>query len=67
MGADQGIAGGYPKIGNVVAPDLARRAQALPGAEVGLDIVSLEEAREITLAELARPRGLGALLRRDRI
>ena len=56
MGADQGITGGYPKIGNVVAPDLARLAQALPGAEVGLDIVSLDEARAITLADLARLR-----------
>lgn len=56
MGADQGITGGYPKIGTVVAPDLARLAQALPGAEVGLDVVSLEEAREITLADLARRR-----------
>ena len=54
MGADQGITGGYPKIGSVVAPDLARLAQALPGAEVGLDVVSLEEARAITLADLAR-------------
>ena len=56
MGADQGITGGYPKIGNVVAPDLARLAQALPGAEVGLDVVSLEEARAITLADLNRRR-----------
>jgi len=56
MGADQGITGGYPKIGTVVAPDLARLAQALPGAEVGIDVVSLEEAREITLADLARRR-----------
>ena len=56
MGADQGITGGYPKIGSVVAPDLARLAQALPGAEVGLDIVSLDEARAITLADLARLR-----------
>ena len=56
MGADQGITGGYPKIGTVVAPDLARLAQALPGAEVGLDVVSLEEAREITLADLVRLR-----------
>ncbi len=57
MGADQGITGGYPKIGNVVAPDLARLAQALPGAEVRLDIVSLEEAREIALGDLIRLRG----------
>ena len=54
MGADQGITGGYPKIGSVVAPDLARLAQALPGTEVGLDVVSLEQAREIALADLAR-------------
>ena len=52
MGADQGITGGYPKIGSVVAPDLARLAQALPGAEVGLDIVSLDEAREITPTQI---------------
>ena len=56
MGADQGITGGYPKIGCVVAPDLARLAQALPGAEVGLDVISLDEARETTLADLARRR-----------
>ena len=59
MGADQGITGGYPKIGSVVAPDLARLAQALPGAEVGLDVVPLEEAREIALADLVRLRGAG--------
>lgn len=59
MGADQGITGGYPKIGSVVAPDLARLAQALPGAEVGLDVVPLEEAREIALTDLVRQRGAG--------
>ena len=56
MGADQGTTGGYPKIGSVVAPDLARLAQALPGAEVRLEVISLEEAREITLADRARLR-----------
>ena len=59
MGADQGITGGYPKIGSVVAPDLARLAQALPGAEVGLDVVTLDEAREIALADLGRLRSAG--------
>lgn len=59
MGADQGITGGYPKIGSVVAPDLARLAQALPGAEIGLDVVPLEQAREIALADLVRLRGAG--------
>ena len=56
MGADQGITGGYPKIGNVVAPDLALLAQALPGAEIYLNVISLEEAREIALADLVRRR-----------
>ncbi len=51
MGADQGTTGGYPKLGSVVAPDLARLAQALPGAEVRFEIVSPAAAREITLAE----------------
>ena len=60
LGADQGTTGGYPKIGSVVAPDLGRLAQALPGAEVGLDVVSLEEARRIALADPVRePRGAG--------
>ena len=56
MGADQGTTGGYPKIGSVVAPDLARLAHALPGTGVRLEIVSLEEARDLTLADLARLR-----------
>lgn len=51
MGADQGTTGGYPKIGCVVAPDLARLAQALPGSSVRFRIVSPTEAREITLSE----------------
>ncbi len=54
MGADQGTTGGYPKIGCVAAPDLARLAQALPGTRVGFDVVSLAEAREITLADASR-------------
>lgn len=53
MGADQGTTGGYPKIGAVVAPDLARLAQALPGTVVRLEVVPLAEARAITLADLA--------------
>ena len=57
MGADQGTTGGYPKIGTVVAPDLARLAQALPGAEVRLDIVPLEKARQLALGDLIRLRG----------
>ncbi len=55
MGADQGTTGGYPKLGAVVAPDRARLAQALPGAEVALEIVSLEKAREIALATSEAP------------
>lgn len=51
MGADQGTTGGYPKIGCVVGPDLARLAQALPGTAVRFEAVSLDEAREITLSE----------------
>ncbi len=58
MGADQGTTGGYPKIGSVVAPDRARLAQALPGAAVALDVVSLPEAREIALADAARFTGV---------
>ncbi len=54
MGADQGTTGGYPKIGSVVTPDLARLAQALPGTSVRLEVVSLEAARAITLAERSR-------------
>ena len=67
MGADQGITGGYPKLGSVVAPDRARLAQALPGAEVGLEIVSLAEAREIALADPARrqPPATGGRVRRS--
>lgn len=51
MGADQGTTGGYPKVGCVVAPDLARLAQALPGSSVRFRVVSSREAREITLSE----------------
>lgn len=57
MGADQGTTGGYPKIGCVTTPDLARLAQALPGSTVRFAVVSPEEAREITLSEPAAIRG----------
>lgn len=54
MGPEQGATGGYPKLGAVVAPDLARLAHALPGSEVAFEIVPEEEARRITLTELRR-------------
>lgn len=59
MGPDQGVTGGYPKLGVVVEPDLHRLAQALPGSEVAFDVVSPDEARRIALEERARIAAVG--------
>ena len=59
MGADQGTTGGYPKIGSVVGPDLARLAQAAPGTEVRFEVIPLAEARRVTLSEAARIEAAG--------
>ncbi len=59
MGPEHGATGGYPKLGVVTAPDLARLGQALPGSEVAFEVVSPEEARALTLAETRRIASIG--------
>lgn len=59
MGPDQGVTGGYPKLGAVVAPDLHRLAHALPGSEVAFEVVPLDEARRIALEERTRIAAVG--------
>ncbi len=59
LGPDRGTTGGYPKLGSVVGPDLGALAQALPGTGVRFEVVSLEQARSIALAEARRLEALG--------
>ncbi|ETX14488.1 urea amidolyase [Roseivivax halodurans JCM 10272] len=54
--AESQTTGGYPRIGTVIPPDLARVAQAQPGAALRFEFVTLEEGRRLTAAwREARP------------
>ncbi|MGB3406268.1 MAG: urea amidolyase, partial [Jannaschia sp.] len=47
LGPECQTTGGYPRIGTVVAADLPRALQAMPGAPIRFRFVTLEEARAI--------------------
>jgi biotin-dependent carboxylase-like uncharacterized protein len=47
--ADRPTTGGYAKIGTIISVDVPLIAQALPGARVRFQAISVEEAREIYL------------------
>ncbi len=49
--ADRGTTGGYTKIGTVISPDIGLIAQAMPGAGIRFDQVSVEDARQILLEQ----------------
>ena len=53
--------GGYARIGSVIAPDLARLAQAPPGAHLRFEMVSLEAAERLWRPEAGL---IGALSQR---
>ncbi len=60
--------GGYPRIGAVIPADLPRVAQAVPGAKLTFEFITLEAAREIERKEAECRAGLGRtaeLLLRD--
>jgi biotin-dependent carboxylase-like uncharacterized protein len=66
--ADRQPTGGYPKIANVIGPDLGRFAQLRPGATFRFAAVSLEQAvalRRNEAAALAQPPPLQPLVRAD--
>jgi biotin-dependent carboxylase-like uncharacterized protein len=46
---DRQTIGGYPKLGAVIAMDLARLAQLKPGGSVSFTAVTVEQARQINL------------------
>lgn len=48
--ADRQTAGGYPKIGQVAAVDVAKVAQIKPGRKICFSKVSIKEAEELYLA-----------------
>ncbi len=48
--AESQTTGGYPRIGTVIPPDLARVAQAAPGTALRFSFVPLEEGRRLTAA-----------------
>lgn len=50
--------GGYPKIGTVIASDLARLAQLRPGQELRFRALAVEEAQALHLRRAARLRRL---------
>jgi antagonist of KipI len=47
--ADRPTTGGYAKIATIISVDVPLIAQALPGARVRFQAISIEEAREISL------------------
>jgi len=49
--ADRGSSGGYPRIATVVAADLKVVAQLPIGAEIGVDLITPEEALDLARAE----------------
>ena len=51
IGVAGGTMGGYPHVAHVVSADLDRVAQLRPGDEVAFLPVSLEEARELDIAQ----------------
>jgi len=51
---DRQTIGGYPKIGSVIAIDLAKLAQLSPGATVRFDAIGIEQAHNIHCLERAR-------------
>ena len=62
--ADRGTTGGYTKIATVVSADIGLLAQAMPGAKIRFEEVSVEEAhaiymvQELMIAELKAHVGL---------
>ncbi len=62
--ADRGTTGGYTKIATVVSADIGLLAQAMPGAKIRFEYVSVEEAhaiymiQELMIAELKAHVGL---------
>ena len=57
--AESQTTGGYPRIGTVIPPDLARIAQAQPGAELRFKFVTLAEGRRLAAAWRAARTALG--------
>lgn len=51
---DRQTIGGYPKIGSVIPIDTSRLAQLSPGAAVGFERISVEQAHNIHVLEQAR-------------
>ena len=59
---ESGTTGGYPRIGSVLPTDMARVAQARPGATLRFRFVSLEDAVEIERKHRARRAALAGAL-----
>jgi len=56
--ADRQTTGGYPRLAQVVAADLGRLAQALPGTRLRFQPVALAEAQALYLAQEQQVRAL---------
>ncbi|MVW72327.1 biotin-dependent carboxyltransferase family protein [Bordetella sp. 15P40C-2] len=49
--ADRGTSGGYPRIANVIAVDLPRLAQRMPGEAICFDCVTLAQAHTLAIEQ----------------
>jgi len=56
--ADCQTTGGYPRLAQVIAADVGRLAQALPGARLRFQLVAMAEAQALYLARERRLRDL---------
>jgi biotin-dependent carboxylase-like uncharacterized protein len=60
--ADRPTTGGYPKIATVASADVPALGRLRPGAQIGFDAISVEEAEQARRELEARIAGLPALL-----
>jgi biotin-dependent carboxylase-like uncharacterized protein len=60
--ADRPTTGGYPKIATVASADLSALGRLRPGAQIGFDVISVEEAEQARRELEARIAGLRAQL-----
>lgn len=63
--ADRGTTGGYAKIATVISPDIGLLAQAMPGAKIRFERVSVEQAREALFEQESMVREIKAFVGLD--
>ena len=63
--ADRGTTGGYAKIATVISPDIGLLAQAMPGAKIRFEKVSVAQAREMLFEQESMVREIKAFVGLD--